>query len=250
MRFASVVAAGLFLHFSPDALAQARSPFGARGAYGGWSADFVYDSGFGIKAPPPVRAAPRAFGYESTDGFGYAPGNTKAGFVWRYPAKRVPEEEKSGSAPPDPGAREQIESTAMDSELAEGRRRWRMADAASGLAAFKQAVVADTRHGPAQAHMALALLATGDGRNADKALKSAAALMDDVVPLASIPLKDCWRDAKELAKFRARLELSANSPGALTAGFALLLLGDRAKAADLLGKLSDREAVRLAALAK
>ncbi len=136
-----------------------------------------------------------------------------------------------------------------DSLLADGRAAWRAGDPARALAIFKEAVGGNLKHGAAQVHMGLALLAAGDGRNADKAVRSGLELISDR-ELLEIDLKSCFKDPKAGARYAAALETVGPGRGSFAAGLARLLLGDKARAAALLGPLGEPASVRLAALAK
>ena len=131
--------------------------------------------------------------------------------------------------------------------VAEGRSRWRAGDLAGALDSFKQAVASDLRHGDAQLHMALALLVTGDPRNADKALISALELIRGPGDLARLQIDDFFRNAKARAKFEAKAVPAADGAGSLTAALAQHLLGRPAKATELLKAVAGSPAEKLAA---
>jgi len=137
-----------------------------------------------------------------------------------------------------------------ETALSEGRARWKAGDYAGALAGFKKAVANDLASGTARLHMALALLATGDEKNADKAVASAIGLVRGPEELADIKLDDLFRNAKERAKFEAKLVPSRDGTGNLAIALAQHLMGMKAKAAALLGGLKDPAGAKLAALLK
>jgi hypothetical protein len=137
-----------------------------------------------------------------------------------------------------------------ETALVDGRARWKAGDYAGALAGFKKAVANDLASGPARLHMALALLASGDEKNADKAVASAIDLVRGPDELAAIKLDELFRNAKERAKFEAKLVPSRDGTGSLTIALAQHLLGMKAKAAALLGGLKDPAGAKLAAILK
>jgi len=148
-------------------------------------------------------------------------------------------------AAPAPIARPRGES---ESALEDGRRAWKAGDAAGALDLFKKAVASDVKNGPAQLHMALALLAAGDGRNADRAVRSALDAVRGPEEIAAIDLAGCFRNAKALMKFIDRLDGVKDGAGTLTAALANHLLGRKDRAAAKLTAMNDPAAVKLAGL--
>jgi hypothetical protein len=100
------------------------------------------------------------------------------------------------------GAPEQVQRLTVARYIEAGVRKWRTGDTAGALALFKEAVGADTSNGLAQVYMGLALVATGDFKNAEKAMAGGLPSAD----LGAIDLKGMFRDAKEQSRFRAALE--------------------------------------------
>lgn len=138
-------------------------------------------------------------------------------------------------------------SAEADTEIEEGRARWREGDLAAALAAFKRAVAADLTSSAARLHMALALLPTGDLRNADKALASALDLEAVTDEIAIVDLESLFRNAKARAKYEAKLTPARDGAGTLTVALAQHLLGMKAKAAKLLEESQDPAARRVMA---
>ncbi len=140
-------------------------------------------------------------------------------------------------SPPRPAARggaaDRSPAAAAAREVEEGRRRFRLGDYRGAVDAFREAVAADTSGAAAQAWFALALGVTGDYRNADKALRSAA----ERAAFGKIDLKDLFRDAKERARVLGVLAKAAGE-GALTAAWVQSLEGDPAR----LKQLADKDA--------
>lgn len=136
-----------------------------------------------------------------------------------------------------------------EAAVQEGRARWRAGNASGALDSFKRAVAADLKYGPAQLHMALALLAAGDGRNADKAVASALDLVRAPEELAALKLDDLFRATKDRTKFESKIAPAADGSGTLASALAHHLLGLKARAAALLERLNnDARAKRLAEL--
>lgn len=193
--------------------------------YGLYYSGPVYGwSGGGSAVAPGVAAA------DPTPGWGpwgaYGPYRR----AWTAP---VP----SYSIPPRAAARAP-EAALPAGALEEGRRRFRLADYRGALDGFREAVVADGSDGAAEAHFALALAATGDHRNADKALRSALghgfAGKVDVASMA--------KDERERGKLAAALLRSPET--SLASAWALSALG-RPERLDALSA-KDADAKRLA----
>ncbi|MBI4564342.1 MAG: hypothetical protein HY716_06585 [Planctomycetes bacterium] len=190
------------------------------------------------------------FGYdEPIFGDGYYPFGL---YRPRYPGlfrsdsgtERLPAERST------PTSAAHVNALAVESLLKEGLETWRAAGPAEALAVFKRAVATDTSHGLAQVHMALALLAVGDGWNADKAIRSAADLMGDLEIAASIDLRAVFRSSKEAAKFISGVEGKAEDGRSLTAGLVYLLLGEKAKASAVWSARKEPAAERLLQLTR
>jgi len=107
-------------------------------------------------------------------------------------------------------------------EIEEGRRRFRNADYRGAVDSFRSAVVAATEYPVAQAWFAVSLIAAGDGRNADKAIRSAAA--SGLLP-GALSLDGLFRDDKERVRLIVALAKVGNE-GGLAAAYALSLAGE------------------------
>jgi len=182
----------------------------------------------------PLGFSPNAFGYDST-----AYQRPDAGWNgWPYHNTGGRDEELK--VPPAPSAE-------ADTEIEEGRARWREGDVSAALAAFKRAVAADLKSPAARLHMALALLPTGDLKNADKALASALDLEGFADEVAVMDLESLFKNAKARAKYEARLAPASDGTGTLTSALAHHLLGMKAKAEKLLVESRDPEAKKVSA---
>ncbi len=117
-------------------------------------------------------------------------------------------------------------------EIEEGRRRLRTGDYKSALDQFRASFAAHPENALVQGWFAVALAITGDGRNADKALKSAVA---DGLDPEKMSLADAFHDDKERAKVTGALSRTG-ADGGLSAAFALSLAGDSAKLKQLAEK--------------
>lgn len=147
-------------------------------------------------------------------------------------------------APPAP----RTPKAESEAALGEGRSRWKAGDLAGALASFKRAVAEDLRSGTARLYMALALFATGDLRNADKALVSALDLVRGREEVAALNFEGLFRTPKERGKFESKLTPAGDGTGSLTIALAQHLLGMKAKAARTLDGVKDPAANRLAEL--
>jgi len=117
-------------------------------------------------------------------------------------------------------------------ELEEGRRRLKTGDYRSAVDQFRASVAAHPENALAQAWFAVALAISGDGRNADKALKAAVA---DGLDVGKMSLSDAFHDDKERTKVTTALSRTG-AEGGLSAAFALSLDGDPAKLKQLAEK--------------
>ena len=117
-------------------------------------------------------------------------------------------------------------------ELEEGRRRLKTGDYRSAVDQFRASVAAHPESATAQAWFAVALAISGDGKNADKALKAAVA---DGLDVEKMSLADAFHDDKEQAKVTAALSRTG-AEGGLSAAFALSLAGEPAKLKQLAEK--------------
>lgn len=115
--------------------------------------------------------------------------------------------------------------------IEEGRKRCKAADYRGALDAFRAAVIADTEDGLAQAYFALGLILVGDGKNADKALRSAV----QAGFVGPIDVKGVWKDEKERIRVTESLGRIAGD-GELTAAWILFLQGEPESLKRLAGK--------------
>lgn len=116
-------------------------------------------------------------------------------------------------------------------QIGEGRKRFKAADYRGALDAFRAAVIADTEDGAAQAHFALGLILVGDGRNSDKALRSAVGA-GFAGPLDT---KGMCKDEKETLRVVEVLG-KVTGDGELAAAWALFTLGEPASLRRLAAK--------------
>jgi hypothetical protein len=107
-------------------------------------------------------------------------------------------------------------------EIEEGRRRFRGADYRGALDSFRSAVVATPDSAVAQAWFALSLIAVGEGRNADKAIRAAAS---GGLPAGVLSLDGLFRDEKERVRVIVMLA-KVGGEGSLAAAYALSLAGE------------------------
>jgi hypothetical protein len=127
---------------------------------------------------------------------------------------------------------DRVVELAVGREIEEGRRRLKTGDYRSSLDQFRASFAAHPENALVQAWFAVALAISGDGRNADKALKSAVA---DGVDPEKMSLADVFHDDKERAKVTAALGRTG-ADGGLSAAFALSLAGDSARLKQLAEK--------------
>lgn len=114
-----------------------------------------------------------------------------------------------------------VDESKSSRQIEEGRKRVKAGDYRGALDAFRAAVIADTEDDLAQAYFALGLILIGDGRNSDKALRSA------VQAGFSGPLevKGLWKDERERTRVLEVLGRIVGE-GELTAAWTLFLLGE------------------------
>jgi tetratricopeptide (TPR) repeat protein len=148
-------------------------------------------------------------------------------------------------APPPAPSTPKAES---DSALAEGRGLWKSGDYTGALACFKRAVASNLSNGSARLHMGLALLATGDLANADKAVASALVHLGGPDDVTAVNLEGSFRNPKERSKFESKLVPARDGSGTLSVALAQHLVGLKAKAAKLLADSKDPSAPTLAAV--
>jgi hypothetical protein len=128
----------------------------------------------------------------------------------------------AGPMPPAQPSIDQSPQGASVREIEEGRRRFRMGDYRGAVDSFRSAVAASTDSPVAQAWFSVSLIALGEGRNADKALRSAVV---SGLPPASVSLDGLFRDEKEKVRLIVALA-KVGTEGSLAAAFALSLAGE------------------------
>jgi hypothetical protein len=208
------------------------------GYYGGYSPGFTWSNGnssfaFGTNFLGSNYGWPgTGYGYGSTvvygDGFGYSSGwvlprRAYYGYPGGSYADYVAMSYTSARRAAMHGVPEYVQRLTLSKHLETGVKKFQFADYAGALASFKEAVGTDTSAGLAQVYMGIALVATGDFKNAEKALSSGIPAAPE---FGSVDLKAMFKDAKEQAKFVAALDKAGPMSGALGYG----LLGDKAKA--------------------
>jgi hypothetical protein len=158
------------------------------GGYGGYSSYYSgdpYGYGGGYATPPPAPAANPA----------------------------PPPMLRSG------GVADRAHEHASAKEIEEGRRRFRGGDYRGALDGFRSAVTADASNGLAHLYFAALLAMGGDGKNAEKALRSG--LEKGIAGKATLE----FRDDKERQRIAGLLGKIAGE-GSLAAAYALSLAGD------------------------
>ncbi|HVR83303.1 MAG TPA: hypothetical protein VMU54_03270 [Planctomycetota bacterium] len=128
----------------------------------------------------------------------------------------------AGPTPPLQPAIDRTPQAMSLRDIEEGRRRFRMADYRGAVDSFRSAVAATTDSPVAQAWFAVSLVALGEGRNADKALRSAVL---SGLPPASVSLDGLFRDEKEKVRLIVALA-KVGTDGSLAAAYALSLAGE------------------------
>lgn len=206
--------------------------YGGGGLYG-------YSSGFGGLFSGGAFPNPSPYGYTGPyGGLGYfGSGDWGAGryggFGYRGTVdhRRAAAEVAGPSTPADPMA-DRMPDYAAAREIEEGRRRLKAGDYHGAVDLFRAAVSAQTQSAVAQAWFAVGLSITGDGRNADKALKAAAG---GGAHLDQLTLGDGFHDDRERAKVVGTLS-RVSGEGSLAAAFTMFLAGDATKLKQLAGK--------------
>ncbi|HUR38132.1 MAG TPA: hypothetical protein VM222_01510 [Planctomycetota bacterium] len=156
------------------------------------------------------------YGYGYGGSYGGSPGY--GGEEW---LRGSPADAASAAGAPAPAAPRSPEAASAREEE-EGRRRFRSGDYRAALDAFRAAVAAHPGRPAAQAWFAVGLVTLGEGRNADKALRSAAAA--GLVP-GALSLDGLFRDDKERVRVIVMLA-KVESEGGLAAAYALALAGE------------------------
>jgi hypothetical protein len=128
------------------------------------------------------------------------------------------------------------EVQANDSErlILDGLKRLKLADYRGAVDTFRSAIIASDGNVRAKALFALGLVVTSDGKNADKALRAAAAMgFSEKLDLPSL-----FKDQKEYARIKGLLG-SISGEGLLTAAWAEFMGGSP----DRLKRLAEQEPV-------
>ena len=147
---------------------------------------------------------------------------------------------RDAEPPPPPTPKAESQGALID-----GRARWRAGDFSGALASFKKAVAEDLSSGPPRLHMALALLATGDLKNADKALASALEIVRTPRELEALGFQEWFRNPKERAKFEDKLFPARDGSGSVSVALAQHLLGLKEKAVKTLDGVQGPAAAKL-----
>jgi hypothetical protein len=156
------------------------------------------------------------------------------GYGWGEGHYGRPTPPAAGVAGPNAPSIDRTPSGTASREIEEGRRRFRTGDYRSALDAFRSAVVATPDNPVAQAWFAVALIAAGEGKNADKAIRAAAA--GGLAP-GALSLDGLFRDEKERVRVIVALA-KVGTEGGLAAAYALSLAGEPVR----LKQLSEKDA--------
>ncbi|HVE42265.1 MAG TPA: hypothetical protein VNM14_20440 [Planctomycetota bacterium] len=198
------------------------------GGYGGYSyGGFGYGSGlyYGGYGGPLIYSYG---GYGDPYNGGYYGGYRYRGAYGR-PAAAT---EAAGPAPHSGPVADRIPEFTAAREIEEGRRRLKAGDYRGAVDDFRSAVAAHTDSPLAQAWFAVALAIAGDGKNADKALRAAAA---GGIPSERLSLADGFREEKERVRVIVALA-RVTGEGSLAAAYALDRLGEPARLKQLAEK--------------
>lgn len=211
------------------------SPYGG-GLRCGYSSGYGYGYGYGYGpsiysygGPPPYM--PGGYGYGGY-GYGYGGGGYYYGGLHGGLSRPHAAVDIAGPVPPPSPVADRRPDFASARAIEEGRRRFKMGDYRGAADEFRAAVIAQTENSLAQAWFALALGVTGDGKNADKALRTAAAAG---FPADKVSLADLFRDDRERTRVMGVLSKVAGD-GSLTAAYALSLAGDAGRLKQLAEK--------------
>lgn len=192
--------------------------------FGGYSTAF---SGFGCT----YGEGPLIYGVGSLyGGTGFYGGYGIRSGYWSRPAASA---DAAGPLPRTGPVSDRLAEFASAREIEEGRARLKAGDYRGAVDSFRAAVAAHTENPLAQAWFAVALAIAGDGRNADKALRAAAAAG---VAVERLTLADGFRDEKERVRVIVALAKTSGE-GTLAAAFALSLTGE----GNPLKKLADKD---------
>jgi hypothetical protein len=159
---------------------------------------------------------------------GYYPGYRYRG-AWGRPYAST---EVAGPAPRSGPVADRVAEFTAARELEEGRRRLKTGDYRAAVDDFRSAVAATPESPLAQAWFAVALVIAGEGKNADKALRAAAAAG---LPSDKISLSDAFHDEKERVRVIVALAKTTGE-GSLAAAFALDRMGEPARLKQLAEK--------------
>ena len=204
------------------------------------STTFTWSPGYGWG--PSAYGYP-GWGYWGGEGWGYSGPSygLYGGWARRTPTYIFRPAPNSAYYPgPASSSKPVSDGTGIDRDLEAGRRLFRLGDYRSALDAFRAAVTASSDHPSALAHFALALIVSGDGRNADKALRKAAGSPASSQVAAAGLVKD-ERERQRLTALLSRI----GGEGALSAAWVLAQLGDPSRLNALGAK--DPDALKLQA---
>lgn len=193
--------------------------WGYGGGYGGSGYGGGCRPGFVVGYPGFGTIWAGGCGYYGYYGGGYYPGSWGGDGYYGRPSVTAT---AAGPVPPPQGGIDRTPQLTSLHEIEEGRRRFRMGDYRGAVDSFRSAVVATTDSPVAQAWFAVSLIALGEGRNADKALRSAVA--GGVAP-GAVSLDGLFRDDKERVRIIVSLA-KVGADGSLAAAYALSLSGE------------------------
>ena len=179
------------------------------------------------------------------DYYGYGAGSLYggAGYYRSYGFRRpIASADAAGPGVRSGPVADRLAEFASAREIEAGRASLKSGDYRGAVDQFRSAVAAHTENPLAQAWFAVALAITGDVKNADKALRAAAAAG---FPLDRVTLADAFHDEKERVKVIVALA-KASGDGSLAVAFALSQAGEGA----VLKKLSDKDPVAKSLLPK
>jgi hypothetical protein len=197
--------------------------------YGGFGTGF---SGYGYSTyqGPLVSGG---YGYGGLyGGAGYYGGYGGYGYRGGYFSRPSASTDAAGPLPRTGPVSDRMAEFTSARDIDDGRVRLKSGDYRGAVDQFRAAVAAHTENPVAQAWFAVALAISGDGKNADKALRAAAVAG---FPLDRVTLADGFRDDKERAKVTAALA-RVSGDGAFAAAFALSLAGEGDKLKQLAEK--------------
>ena len=199
------------------------SGFGYGYGYGysgfGYGSGMFYGSGYGLAG----NGGPLIYTYGGAGLYGEPYGGFYGGYRYRGAYGRPSAAtEVAGPAPRSGPVADRIPEFTAAREIEEGRRRLRAGDYRGAVDDFRSALAAQPDSSLAQAWFAVVLAISGDGRNADKGLRAAAAAG---VPTDKIVLADGFRDEKERVRVIVAL-VRMSGEGSLAAAFALDRIGE------------------------